>query len=228
MTHETLSNSLEIKNYFDRRFGKEDPLLHAIRTEAEKKGLPPIQVSIHLGRLLFMFAKIQGARRILEIGILGGYSTICLARALPPEGYLLAFEKNALHVEIAKEHIEQAGLSKNVEIRQGLAIDLLAEAAASSPPPFDFIFIDADKEGNALYLEWAIHLSRPGTLILIDNMIPKGDKVGYPSHHEAEEVYAFNDYLALHPLLESAIFPTLIGETGRLDGVAILLVKEFS
>lgn len=223
--NEILSDSEEIKNYFDRRFGKEDPLLHTVRTQSEQKGLPPIQVSIHLGRLLFMIAKIQGARRILEIGILGGYSTICLARALPPDGYLLAFESNPRHVEIAKEHIHQASLSETVEIRQGLAIDLLAELAAGSPPPFDLIFIDADKEGNVLYLEWAIHLSRQGTLILIDNMIPKGDKVGYPSHHEAEEVYAFNDYLACHPSLESAIFPTLIGEKGRLDGVALLRVK---
>ncbi len=216
----------EVKDYLDRRFGQEDALLHSIRECSQAKGLPPIQIPIHVGKLLHLLAKIQGAERILEIGTLGGYSTVWLARALPAHGRLLSLEMNPLHVKVSRDHVQQAGLSHCVEIRQGYAVDLLAQFAQESFLPFDLIFIDADKENNALYLDWALHVSRPGSLILIDNLIPKGDKVGYPSHEEAATVYAFNDYLAVHPLLETAILPTLVGENGRLDGLALVRVKE--
>lgn len=215
----------QLKDYLDRRFGQEDTILHNIRVDAQEKKLPPIHVPIYVGKLLYLLAKIQGASRILEIGTLAGYSTIWLARALPTNGHLLTLEINPLYVQIAKEHVLQAQLSHCVDIRQGHAVDLLAQLAQTETEPFDLVFIDADKENNALYLDWALRLSRPGSLILIDNLIPKGDKVGYPQSQEAEEIYAFNDYLSRHPSLEVAVIPT-IEEHGRLDGLA--LVRAFS
>ncbi|WP_068471261.1 O-methyltransferase [Candidatus Protochlamydia phocaeensis] len=222
--NESLPPTHEIKDYLDRRFGQEDEFLHAIRTHSLEKGLPEIQIPIYLGRFLYLMAKIQAAERILEIGVLGGYSTVCLARALPPQGKLLSLEINPFYAQIAQDHLVQAGLAHCVEIRLGHAVDQLAQLAAENLSAFDLIFIDADKENNALYLDWALHVSRPGSLILIDNLIPKGPKVGYPSHQEAEVIYAFNDYLARHPRLESVVIPTLVGPSGRLDGLAVVRV----
>jgi predicted O-methyltransferase YrrM len=214
----------EIKDYLDRRFGHENSLLHLIRMQSHDEKMPDIQVSIHLGRILYLLAKIQRAQQILEIGTLGGYSAAWLAQALPPEGRLLSLEINPENAAKARDHLQELK-GKNIEIRVGHAVELLAQLAAALEGPFDLIFIDADKENNVLYLDWSLALSRPGTLILIDNLIPKGPKIGYPSHEEAKAIYAFNDYLAQHPLLEVAVLPTLAGSQGRLDALAIAYVK---
>jgi predicted O-methyltransferase YrrM len=169
-------------------------------------------------------AKIQKPRQILEIGTLGGYSTAWLAQALLPQGRLISLEINPYHAEKAHQHLQEFK-EKKIEIRTGHAVELLAQLDAAQEGPFDLIFIDADKENNALYLDWSLRLSRSGTLILIDNLIPKGKKIGYPSHEEAKVIYAFNDYLAQHPLLEIAALPTLVAE-GRLDALAIAYVKK--
>lgn len=215
----------EIKDYLDRRFGQESSLLHSIRIQSQEEGLPEIQIPIHVGKILYLLAKIQAPRQILEIGTLGGYSTAWLAQALLPHGHLISLEINPDHAAKARRHLQELK-EKHIDIRLGHAVELLAQIAAAKEGPFDLIFIDADKENNALYLDWSLRLSHPGTLILIDNLIPKGPKVGYPSHEEAKAVYAFNDYLAQHPLLDVAVLPTLVGSLGRLDALAIAYVKE--
>ncbi len=217
--------SQEIKLYLDRRFGQESTRLHLIRTQCEEEKFPPIYVPIYEGKFLYLLAKIQQARRILEIGTLGGYSTAWLAEALPPEGRLISLEINPHYAAQAREHLKVFP-EKQIEIRVGHAVGALAEMKEKREEPFDFIFIDADKENNALYLDWALHLSHVGTLIVIDNLLPKGAKIGYPDHEEAKAVYAFNDYLARHPLLEVAAIPSLARADGRLDGIAIAFVKE--
>lgn len=221
----SMPSGQEVKNYLDRRFGQESALLHSIRTQSSDEQLPEIQVPIYMGKILYLMATIQKPRQILEIGTLGGYSTAWLAQALPPQGRLISLEISSHHAEKAREHLKELS-GKNIEIRVGHAVELLAQLAAAEEGPFDLIFIDADKENNALYLDWSLRLSRPGALILIDNLIPKGPKVGYPSHEEAKCIYAFNDYLAQHPLLEVAVLPTLVGTQGRLDAMAIAYVKK--
>jgi predicted O-methyltransferase YrrM len=220
-----MPSNQEVKNYLDRRFGHENALLHSIRMQSHHDQLPEIHIPIHVGRLLYLLAKIQHPRQILEIGTLGGYSTAWLAQALPQEGRLISLEINPYHAQKAQEHLKEFK-DKRIEIRTGHAVELLAQLDAAREEAFDLIFIDADKENNALYLDWSLRLSRPGTLILIDNLIPKGKKVGYPSHDEAKAIYAFNDYLAQHPLLEVGAFPSIGGAQGRLDALAIAYVKE--
>ena len=215
----------EVKDYLDRRFGQESSLLHSIRTQSGIKGLPEIQIPIHVGKIIYLLAKIQAPRQILEIGTLGCYSTGWLAQALLPHGSLISLEINPHHAVKACQHMQELK-EKHIEIRIGHAVELLAQIESERTSwPFDLIFIDADKENNALYLDWSLRLSRPGSLILIDNLIPKGSKVGYPSHNEAKAVYAFNDYLAQHPLIEVAALPILVGPQGRLDALAIAYVK---
>ncbi len=219
----SLPSNQEVKAYLDRRFGQEDALLHFIRTQSQAEGLPEIHLPIYVGKLLYLLAKIQAPKKILEVGTLGGYSTAWLAHALAPQGHLISLEINPDYAEKARQHL--VSLSEIfIDIRIGHAVELMAQLVETGEGPFDLIFIDADKENNVLYLEWALHLSYPGTLILIDNLIPKGDKIGYPTHDEARAVYAFNDYLARHPMLETAAVTTVVGSQGRLDSLALARV----
>jgi predicted O-methyltransferase YrrM len=151
-----------------------DPVLDAALQASADAGLPAIQVSPAQGRLLQVLAKSCGARAILELGTLGGYSTICLARALPPGGRLITLEFDPKHAEVARKNIARAGLSDVVEIRVGKALDTLPKIAADHPAPFDLIFIDADKPPAAEYFAWALKLSRTGSLIIVDNVVRKG------------------------------------------------------
>jgi predicted O-methyltransferase YrrM len=146
----------------------------ALAANAEAK-LPSIDVSPTQGKFLHMLARIHGARRILEIGTLGGYSTIWLARALPVDGNLISMEFNPKHAKVAGENVARAGLSEQVEIRVGAAADSLAKLDDEGENPFDMIFIDADKPNNPVYLEWAMKLSRKGTVIVVDNVIRDGE-----------------------------------------------------
>jgi predicted O-methyltransferase YrrM len=152
-----------------------DPILEAALAANAAASLPSIDVSPTQGKWLHLLATIKGATRILEIGTLGGYSTIWLARALPPEGRLITLEYQPKHAAVAKENIARAGLSHLVEIRIGAAADSLAKLYAEDPTPFDLIFIDADKPNNPTYLEWALKFSRTGTLIVVDNVIRDGE-----------------------------------------------------
>jgi predicted O-methyltransferase YrrM len=160
----------------------EDDALAATLANNEAQGLPPIDVSPAQGKMLFLLAQVAGARRILEIGTLGGYSTIWLARALPDGGELVTLELEAHHAAVARANLDRAGVSDKVEIRVGPAADSLA--AMTGEAPFDFVFVDADKQNNAHYVEEAIRLGRPGTTIIVDNVVREGGVLDADSDDE--------------------------------------------
>ena len=160
--------------YFTRTIVRQDGALEAALAANAAAGLPQIDVSPPHGKLLHLLARMAGARKALEIGALGGYSAIWIARALPPEGRLVTLEADENHAKIARENIARAGLREKVDIRVGPALDNLPKIEAEGLGPFDFVFIDADKSNNANYLAWALRLSRPGTVIVVDNVVREG------------------------------------------------------
>jgi len=168
----------ELWTTVDRSIGNwlipSDPALDAALRASVEAGLPAIQVSSAHGKLLHLLATIRGAKAILEIGTLGGYSTIWLARALPAGGRLITLEAEPKHAEVARANIAKAGLSSIVELRLGKALDVLPQLEAEKLGPFDLIFIDADKPSTPDYFAWALKLSRPGSLIMTDNVVRKG------------------------------------------------------
>jgi predicted O-methyltransferase YrrM len=164
----------DIDQFLTQALFPSDPALEAALQASAAAGLPPIQVSACQGRFLQLLAEIQGARKILEIGTLGGYSTIWLARSLPPDGHLITLEIDPHHAEVASANIKRAGLSGKVEVKVGPALGSLEKLATEGCGPFDFIFIDADKSSTPGYLLSARKLSRAGTTIIIDNVIRKG------------------------------------------------------
>ena len=170
--NEELWNRMD--DFLSKKLGTSDPVLEATLRASAEAGLPAIQVSANQGRLLQLLAQTQGARRILEVGTLGGYSTIWLARALPPTGCLISLELEASYAEVARKNVARAELENLVMIRVGPASETLAQLSSEKTAPFDFIFIDADKSGYPNYFEWAMKLSRPGTLIVADNVVRKG------------------------------------------------------
>jgi len=151
-----------------------DPVLDDISAESAAAGLPDIQVSAPQGALLHLLARLQGARTILEVGTLGGYSTIWLARALPDGGRLVTLESELRHAEVARANVDRAGLGDIVDVRVGPAMDLLPSLATDPATPFDLVFIDADKPNNPHYFAWARQLTRPGSLIIVDNVVRDG------------------------------------------------------
>lgn len=209
-----MSDSLE--DYLSRQFGAEDELLASLREEADRTGLPPISIPPSTGGLLQLLARSIGARTILEVGTLGGYSAICLARALPEDGRLLTLEQNPEHAAFARRWIERAGLSSRVEVREGTALDTLPSLDGEA---FDLVFLDADKEPLPRYLDWALRLLRPGGMVVADNALWGGrvldESVNDPATLALRE---FNRRLAADPRLTSTIIP--MG-----DGVAVGLVN---
>lgn len=163
-----------VDGYIEAQLIPPDPALKAALQASEAAGLPPIQVPPAQGKLLQILAGMVQARNILEIGTLAGYSTIWLARALPKGGRLITLEADPEHAEVARANLSRAGVSAQVQVRVGLAADSLRALAAESPPPFDFVFIDADKESTADYFDWALRLTRPGAAIVVDNVIRRG------------------------------------------------------
>ena len=209
-----------IDDYVADLYAPPDEALTAALRESEKAELPEISVSASQGKLLQMLVEISGARRILEIGTLGGYSTIHFARGLPDDGYLISLELEESHAEVARRNVDRAGLSDKVEIRVGDARESLARIVASGEGPFDLVFIYADKEGYPEYLDWSLSLSRPGTLILGDNAIREGSVMD-PDDTTSRAMREFNEKLAKEPRLSSLILP-LIREC--IDGLAIARV----
>lgn len=170
-----------VDDYITAHLVAPDPALDAALKASEAAGLPAIHVAPNQGKLLHLIARLHGARTILEVGTLGGYSTIWLARALPPDGKLVTLEFSPKHAEVAQANIERAGLSDAVELRLGAAVDTLAQLAAEGRGPFDLIFIDADKPNNPIYFEWALKLARRGSLIIVDNVVRDGKIVNADS-----------------------------------------------
>lgn len=165
----------EVESYLTEQLIPADPVLDAALADATVAGLPAISVTTAEGRLLYLLAKMRGARRILEVGTLGGFSTIWLARALPPDGRLITLEISESHAAVARRNIERAGLSARVEVRVAPALDTLAALVAEGSDSFDLVFIDADKDNSAPYFDAALQLTRPGALIVVDNVVREGE-----------------------------------------------------
>jgi predicted O-methyltransferase YrrM len=212
-----------VDRYFSEQLSLSDAALDAAMAANKAAELPAIDVAPNQGKLLQLLAQLAGARRILEIGTLGGYSTIWLARALPAGGRLITLEFNAKHAEIARSNIERAGLAQMVEIRVGAALDTLPKLQKESKEPFDLIFIDADKPNNSAYVGWAIKLSHPGTLIIIDNVVRDGAVADATStDKDVQGARHLFELLAGEPRLSSTAIQT-VGVKGY-DGFAFAVV----
>jgi predicted O-methyltransferase YrrM len=170
----SLEQWTEVDRYISDHLAPGDEGLDGAQRAAKEAGLPPISVSAAQGKLLQILVQLQHAKTVLEIGTLGGYSTIWMARALPEGGRLISLEIDPKHAEVATASLEKAGLADKVEVRVGAAIDTLPTLAAEGVGPFDLVFIDADKASNADYLAWALKLSRQGTMIIVDNVVRNG------------------------------------------------------
>jgi predicted O-methyltransferase YrrM len=214
----------EVDDYVCGLLAPHDAALEAAVRDSAAAGLPPIHVTPAQGKLLYLLAYLQRARRILEIGTLGGYSTIWLGRALPAGGRLISLEIDSRHAEVARANIKRAGLSKKVEVRLGRALDTLSELAGERASSFDMVFIDADKESIPEYFEWALRLSRRGGLIFVDNVIRDGEVANASSiDPRVIGVRRFNAMLAKEPRVIATEIQT-VGSKGY-DGFAIALVK---
>jgi caffeoyl-CoA O-methyltransferase len=218
-----------VDGYISGLFAQEDEALQAALEHIREEGLPEISVSPVLGKFLYMLAKLIGARRILEIGTLGGYSAIWLGRALPEDGRMITLEIDPLHAKVARRNLARASLLGPVEVREGVAVELLAGLTAAGEAPFDMIFIDADKESYVEYFELALALSRQGTLIAADNVIRDGailDPAAVASDSKVEGVVRFAGALAKHRATEATMVQW-VGSKGY-DGIALAIVKSKS
>lgn len=213
----------KVQFYLEDLFGRESSSLVNVRRNMDQMGLPPIQITPLIGKTLQLLIKIAGAKTILEIGTLGGYSAIWMAEALPTDGKLLTIEQNPLHCTAARANISAANLTEVVEVIEGEGLPLLEAMIQKGTALFDFIFLDADKSNYPHYLEPIIQLTRPGGLIVIDNLVRRG-KVLSPgaNDRQTQAVALLNQMIANDQRLESVILPTLVGyKGGDLDGISI-------
>jgi len=209
----------EVDSYIEHLCVPHDEVFEQALREAAAAGLPEIHVSPNEGRLLYLLAKISGARRMLEIGLLGGYSALWLASALPADGKLVTLELEDKHATVARQNLERAGLLPKVEIRVGDARRSLEAMVRAGEPAFDLVFIDADKEGYPAYLDFALRLTHPGSLILADNVIRDGRVTDASATDPiVRAIRQFNQELASHPDLETILLPIM---RNKLDGLAI-------
>jgi predicted O-methyltransferase YrrM len=213
----------DVDNYFTDLLAPPDAELDAAVKANRKAELPEIDVSPLQGKFLHVLVRITQAKRVLEIGTLGGYSTICMARALPKGGRVVTLEYEPRHAEVARANLRNAGVLNRVEIRVGRALDTLPVLHASGAGAFDFIFIDADKENNPQYLEWALKLSRPGTTIVVDNVARHGTVIQARSKEpDIVGTRCMIKMMAENPRLSATALQT-VGVKG-LDGFAIAVV----
>jgi predicted O-methyltransferase YrrM len=198
-------------------------VLDEVLVTSSAAGLPSIAVTPNEGKLLYLLARLQGARNILEIGTLGGYSTIWLARALPADGRLITLEADPKHAEIARKNVAHAGLQHVVDLRLGRAIDTLPQLESEGRGPFDVIFVDADKQGNPDYLAWSLKLSRRGSLLIFDNVVRNGAVID-PANTDSSVrgVRRFLELLASEPRVTATAIQT-VGSKGY-DGFSLALV----
>ncbi|MGW1671610.1 O-methyltransferase [Streptomyces sp. NPDC002324] len=215
----------DVDTYFTTHLAPNDEALEAALRDNEAAGLPAIDVAANQGKFLHLLARIQGARRILEIGTLGGYSTIWLGRALPADGRLISLEYSARHAEVACRNIARAGLEGIVEVRVGPALESLPKLTDENPEPFDLVFVDADKANNPHYVEWALRLTRAGSVIVVDNVV-RGGRVADAGSTEPDVrgTRAAIELIATHPRLSGTAIQT-VGSKGY-DGFALARVLD--
>jgi len=208
-----------VDDYISGMLLQPDTALDAAVEASDAAGLPDIAVAPNQGKLLWLLARMQGAKRILEIGTLGGYSTIWLARALPPDGELVTLEYDPKHSEVARENLARAGLADVVEVKTGAALDLLPTLNG----PFDFFFVDANKDGYPDYFRWALKLSRPGSVMVFDNVVRGGRVIDAKSTDAlVQGVRRLNEAIAAEPRVSATAIQT-VGVKGH-DGFLIALV----
>jgi predicted O-methyltransferase YrrM len=211
-----------VDSYFTDLLVPSDPILEGVLAASSAAGLPPINVSPMQGKLLYLLARMQGAKRILELGTLGGYSTVWLARALPPDGKVMTIESDPKHAGIARTNFARAHVDNKIDLRIGKALDILP-GIAESREPFDFFFIDADKQSTPEYFDWALKLSRPGSVIVVDNVVRGGAVVDAKSDDPSVQgVRRFLERLANEPRVDATAIQT-VGNKGY-DGFSIALV----
>jgi predicted O-methyltransferase YrrM len=217
----------EIWTAVDRYFGdllvQEDAALQSAVSQSAAAGLPPIQVSSVQGKFLYLTARMMGARKILEIGTLGGYSTIWLAKALPEGGRVVTLEISPKHAEVARHNWEHAGVGEKIELRLGKALELLPGLTSDGQGPFDLIFIDANKSNMPEYFEWSLKLARPGTVIIADNVVRDGAVLDANTGDEdVQGVRRFAEMVGKEKRVSATVLQTVGGK--GYDGFAILLV----
>ena len=219
-----------VDHYIAEHLIAEDPVMEAALAASEAAGLPHGAISPNQGKLLELLVAVRGARSILEIGTLGGYSTIWLARSLPADGRLITLEANPHHADVARMSLAAAGLADTVQVRVGPALQTLQGLDSESAGPFDVIFIDADKQNNPGYLEWSLRLSAPGTLIIADNVVRAGG-ILEPNGNDAElgdggiqALRHFYELLAAKPYVNATAIQT-VGTKGH-DGFVLALVTD--
>jgi predicted O-methyltransferase YrrM len=223
MADSTPENWRRVDDYLAATLLDDDPALSAARADSDAAGLPAIEVTPLAGKLLHLLARMTRARRVLEIGTLGGYSTIWLARGIPRDGQVVTLEREQKHADVARANLDRAGVSEQVEIVVGRAADTLPRLAERGDEPFDLVFIDADKESNTIYLDWAIRLGHPGTVIVLDNVGRAGD-VADPDSDDSMVIGAQRglELLGSDPRVHATALQT-VGAKGW-DGVAIAIV----
>jgi len=214
-----------VDDYLVETFLPDEPAFALALADSEAAGLPTIQVSPPQGRLLELLARMLKARKILEIGTLGGYSTLWLARGLAPGGRIVTLELEAKHAEVARKNFVRAGRQDAIEIRLGSALETLPRLVAENTGPFDLIFVDADKANLADYFTWSVKLSRPGTLILVDNVIRDGEVVNASSPDEmVQGVRRMNERIGAESRVSATVLQT-VGAKGY-DGLAFVVVDR--
>jgi predicted O-methyltransferase YrrM len=199
----------QVDSYFEGQLIPEEADMRAALAASEAAGLPAIAVSAAQGKLLHLLALTQGAQRILEVGTLGGYSTLWLARALGPQGRLITLELDAHHAQVARENFQRAGVADRIEVRVGPALESLSRLQAQGLPPFDFVFIDADKANNPGYMRAAVQLSRPGTLIVVDNVVREGSVLQEPGDAAARGIRAMTEWVGQQDRLTATVIQTV-------------------
>lgn len=224
MSNEVQEIWKKVDDYFGAALIRPDAALEAALEANRAAELPAIDITALQGRFLELLVRMTGARRVLEMGTLGGYSTIWLARALPEDGVVVTLEVEEKHAEIARKNIENAELADRIQLRLGPALETLAVIGQEHGAPFDFIFIDADKASYPEYLQWSLNLSHPGTLIVADNVVRDG-KVTEPENPDAniQGVRRFTDLVAAEPRLSATVLQTVSSK--GYDGFTIALVN---